>query len=109
MNKLEAVILFSPDLSIPLIKKEEDNFTKNIEGSDGKIITIEDWGLRGLSYSIKKFNKAFYKFYQIEIPGDKIVNIKKILNQQEKILRYLFVSVEDHQQLPTKMINNEEK
>ena len=109
MNKVEAVILFSPDLSIPLIKNEEDNFLKNIENFEGKLINTEDWGLKDLSYSIKKSNKAFYRYYQIEMPGDKIVNIKKILTQQEKVLRHLFVSVEDHQQLPTKMINNEEK
>ena len=109
MNKVEAVILFSPDLSIPLIKNEEDNFLKNIESFKGKLINTEDWGLKDLSYNIKKSNKAFYRYYQIEMPGDKIVNIKKILTQQEKVLRHLFVRVEDHQQLPTKMINNEEK
>ena len=31
MNKFEAVILFSPDLSNPIINKEEDKFNKIIE------------------------------------------------------------------------------
>ena len=35
-------------------------------------------------------------------------DIKKILTQNEKILRYLFVKVQEHQLLPSKM-NNEEK
>ncbi len=47
-------------------------------------------------------------YYQIEIEGDKIESIKKILNQDENFVRHLFVRVEKHQELPTKM-NNEKK
>ena len=36
MNKFEAVLLFSPNLSNPLIAIEEKSFTKNIENSKGK-------------------------------------------------------------------------
>ena len=37
------------------------------------------------------------------MPGSKLDNIKKILNQNEQIIRYLFVKVEDHDNLPTKL------
>ena len=109
MNKFEAVILYSPDLSNPIIDKEEENFIKNIENSGGKIISQENWGLKDLSFNINKYKKAFYKFYQIEMDGKNIKDSKKILTQNEKVLRSLFVKVDEHQQLPTKMINNEEK
>jgi small subunit ribosomal protein S6 len=108
MRKFEAVLLFNPDLSQPIISKEEEQFQSNIEGSDGKIISTEDWGLRDISYSINNYKKAFYKYYQIEVDGSKIENFKKILTQNEKILRHLFVKVENHQELPTKIVKNEE-
>ena len=109
MKKFEAVLLYSPDLSSANINKEDQNFTNNIEKYQGKIINSEDWGLRELSFNIQNYKKAFYKLYQIEINGVSIQDIKKNLTQNEKILRHLFVSVEEHQQLPTKMVNNEEK
>ena len=109
MNKFEAVLIFIPDLSNPIIIKEEKNFIHNIDNSKGRIIATEDWGLKNLSYNIHNYKKAFYKFYQIEINGSNIQNLKKNLTQNENILRHLFVKVEKHQQLPTKMINNEEK
>ena len=109
MNKFEAVLLLSPDLSTNLIGDEEKNFIQNIENNDGKVINTEDWGLRDLSFNINNYKKSFYKLFQIEINGTNIQNIKKLLTQNEKILRHLFVKVNDHQQLPTKMINNEEK
>ena len=107
MNKFEAVILFSPDLSTPLVTKEEESFKKNIENSEGKVISIEDWGIRDISFNINKYKKAFYKFYQLEINGTKIQDIKTTLTQNEKILRHLFVKVQEHQNLPSKMINEE--
>jgi len=109
MNKFEAVILFNPDLSNLIVEKEEKNITDNIEFSDGKIVSTENWGLRDLSYNINNYKKAFYKFYQIEVSGSDIENLKKIMTQNEKILRYMFIRVENHQELPTKMMINEEK
>ena len=109
MNKFEAVVLFNPDLSNPVLQSEEDNFNSIIEKLEGKISASEEWGLRDLSYNIEKYKKAFYKYYQIEINGESISSIKKNLTQNEKILRHLFVKVENHQELPTKMVKNEEK
>ena len=109
MNKFEAVLLFNPDLSNPAIINEEKNFLNNIENSKGKIISTEDWGLKDLGFNINNYKKAFYKYYQIEINGSNIQNLKRILTQNEKVLRHLFVKVEEHQKLPTKMNDNEEK
>jgi len=109
MTKFEAVILFNPDLSILIIEKEEKNIINNIESSKGSIISTEDWGLRDLSYNIQNYKKAFYKYNQVEVNGSTIENLKKIMTQNEKILRHMFVKVENHQELPTKMMINEEK
>ena len=109
MNKFETVILLTPDISTTIVDKEEESFLNSILKNEGKIINQENWGLRDLSYNIKNYKKAFYKFYQIEINGSKIQDIKKNLSQNEKIMRHLFIKVETHQNLPTKMIKNEEK
>ena len=109
MNKFELVLLFSPDLSSVMVEKEEDSLEKIITKSKGSIISKEDWGLKDISFKINNFKKAFYKFYQIEIDGKEIDSIKKGLTQNEKILRHLFIKVDIHQQLPTKIMSNEEK
>ena len=61
MNKFEAVILFSPDLSNPIINKEEDKFNKIIETLKGKIHDKENWGLKDLSYSTR-YNFTFFRY-----------------------------------------------
>ena len=107
MSKFEAVILLSPDLSSANLKKQEDSFKKLLIELSGSIFSKEDWGLRNLNYKIKNFKKAFYKFYQLEIEGSKIQNIKKNINQNEQIIRHLFVKVDNHEKLPTKILKEE--
>ena len=55
MNKFEAVLLFSPDLSNPIIDKEEKSFSSIINDADGKIISTEDWGTKEISFKINNF------------------------------------------------------
>ena len=108
MNKFEAVLIISPEVSNNLLEQNIKKFQDIVTKSSGKITNTEDWGLRDLSYKIDQYSKAFYNFYQIEIDGDKLEGIKKTLNQDENFIRYLFVKVENHQELPTKL-NNEKK
>ena len=108
MNKFEVVLVLSPELGAQNLSKEIEQFSSQISKNNGEIINREDWGLRDLSYNISKFKKAFYKFFQIEISGRKLDAIKKDLNQSDDLLRYLFIKVNNHQELPTKL-NNEKK
>ena len=107
MSKFEAVILLNPDLSSANLKKHEDSFKELMIGLNGSVFSKEDWGLRNLNYKIKNFKKAFYQFYQLEIEGSKIQNIKKNINQNEQIIRHLFVKVKNHEKLPTKILKEE--
>ena len=105
MNNFEAVVLLSPEITPTVRSSCLKNLEKMIGDQSGKIVNVEDWGLRDLSYKIDQYSKAFYNFYQIEIEGDKIESIKKILNQDENFIRHLFVRVEQHQEIPTKLYN----
>ena len=108
MNKFEIVLIFNPDLSTSVLNKEVDEFKLKLKSYSANIINEEDWGLRELSYNMNKFKKAFYKFLQIELSGSIIKDLSTELNQSENLLRYLFVKVDEHQELPTK-IKNEKK
>ena len=108
MNKFEVVLIFNPDLGSNILKNEIDEFKSKLNKQAAKIVNEEDWGLRDLSYSIKKFKKAFYNFFQIEASSQIVKNLNKDLNQSENILRYIFKKVKNHQDLPTKL-NYEKK
>ena len=103
MNKFEAILLISPDVSKSILDDNLKSFDEIISKNSGKITNTEDWGLRDLSYAINSFKKAFYKYYQLEIDGNNIKNITKILNQNDNFIRHLFIRVNEHQELPTNL------
>ena len=51
--------------------------------------------------------KAFYNFFQLEMEGSNIEIIRKYLTQNDHVLRHLFIKVNSHQELPTKLYNEE--
>ena len=107
MNKFEVVLIFNPELATNKLNDEINKFKASLEAHSAKIVNEENWGLRELSYSIKKFKKAFYRFFQVETSNSIVKEINKDLNQSENLMRYIFIKVKNHQELPTKL--NEEK
>ena len=103
MNKFEVVLILNPDLATNTLNKEVESFKSKLNTLSAKIINEENWGLRDLSYTINKYKKAFYRFFQIETSGSIVKEISKELNQSENLIRYIFIKVKKHQELPTKL------
>ena len=103
MNKFEVVLMYSPDLATSTLDTEFENFKSELISKSANIINEENWGLRDLSYSINKFKKSFYKYLQIEVSGQILKDLSKNLNQSENLIRYIFIKVKEHQELPTKL------
>ena len=108
MNKFEVVLILNPELATKTLDDEINKFKSSLESHSAKIINEENWGLRDLSYSINKFKKAFYRFLQVETSGSIVKEISKEINQSENLIRYIFIKVKNHQELPTKL-NHEKK
>ena len=103
MNKFEVVLIFSPDLNTDSLKSEFEKLKTKLKSETANIINEENWGLKDLSYSINKFKKAFYKYLQIEAPGHIVKKTSEEFNQSEHLIRYMFIKVKEHQELPTKL------
>ncbi len=108
MNKFEIVFIFNPELPNNSLNSEIEKIKSNLISKSANIVNEENWGLRDLSYTINKFKKAFYRYMQIEAPAEILEKMNNDLNQSENLIRYLFIKVKNHQELPTKL-NYEKK
>ena len=59
MNKFEAILLVSPEVSKSVLDDNLKSFEESITKNSGEIKNTEDWGLRDLSYNIN--NNTFTK------------------------------------------------
>ena len=72
-------------------KEEVKNLKDIITSQGGKIEKEEDWGEKVLSYSIKNNPKAHFYNYVLNIDKNKVAELRKKLNFNEKLLRYLLL------------------
>ena len=96
MNCYEHTLITKSDLSENQNKKLIEKYENIIKKNNGKIIKVENWGLRVLSHKIKNNKKGFY--YHIKFEGDG--NITNMLENEESIdemlVRFLTVKVKSH-------------
>lgn len=84
MNTYELVLL--------LRNKEEINQIKDFFNQNKITINKEDeWGEKSLAYKIKSFKKAFYYLFDLSTEKKNILKLRKWLNYNEKIIRYLLL------------------
>ena len=117
MNCYEHTLIAKQDLSESQTKKLVDKYRDLIEKNHGKVVKTEEWGLRNLSYEIKKNKKGFYFHFKLEGLGKTIEELEKAENIDETLLRYLTIKVKKNdletnyfeKKEDQKILNNAEK
>lgn len=85
----------SYELTFLLQNEEELKSVKSlVESAAAKIENEQKWGARKLAYPIKKLRSAHLFTWQINLKPDQISDLKKKLNYNEKLLRYLLLKVD---------------
>jgi len=96
MNCYEHTLITRQDLpesqAKTLISKYKDIIVKN----SGKVLKIEEWGLRNLSHIIKNNKKGFYFHIKFEGIGKTIEELEKAENIDQMLIRFLTVRVKSH-------------
>ena len=96
MNCYEHTIITKQDISETQTKNLVDRYEKLIKTNSGKILKVEEWGLRNLSRRIKNNKKGFYFHIKLEGIGKTIEELEKAENIDDSLIRYLTVKVKEH-------------
>lgn len=82
------------ELTLLLPEEAEIKGIKELVASlEGKMEKEEKWGKRSLVYPIKKNTSAYYYCFSLEIDQKNISELKKKLNFNEKLIRYLILKI----------------
>jgi small subunit ribosomal protein S6 len=91
----EHVVIARQDISPQQAEALNDQIKHLIEEGGGHIAKIEYWGLRNLTYRIKKNRKGHYSLLAIDAPAPAVKEVERQLSINEDVLRYLTVRVEE--------------
>jgi small subunit ribosomal protein S6 len=109
MPLYEHVYLARQDLSVQQVDELTAKLSGVIGEAGGKITKTEYWGLKSLSYRIRKNRKAHLTLLNIDAPAAVLSEIERQERLNEDILRYLTIRVEAHEEGPSAMMRKSDR
>jgi small subunit ribosomal protein S6 len=90
----EHVLIARQDISPAQAETLNEELKSLIESQGGHVAKIEYWGLRNLTYRIKKNRKGHYSLLAIDAPAPAVKEMERQLSINEDVLRYLTLRVD---------------
>ena len=104
MPLYEHVFLTRQDASAQQVEELTAQFKGVIEQMGGKVAKTEQWGVKSLSYRLRKNRKAHFTMFNVDVPATALNEIERQERLSEDILRYITIRVDEHEEGPSAMM-----
>ena len=91
----EHVVIARQDISPQQAEALNDQLQTLITEGGGSVAKIEYWGLRNLTYRIKKNRKGHYSLLALDAPSPAVKEMERQLSINEDVLRFMTIRVEE--------------
>ncbi len=105
----ESVFIARQDVSTSQVETMVESFSTIIKERGGDVKKHEYWGLRNLTYRIKKNRKGHYVLLNIDAPPPAVHEMERTMRLSEDILRYLTVRVDALEEGPSAMMQRRDE
>ena len=106
MALYENIFIARQEISAAQVDALSDQFTTVLTENGGAVKKKEYWGLKSLSYRIKKNRKGHYVLLNIDAPPAAVHEMERQMRINEDILRFLTVRVEALEDGPSAMLQS---
>jgi small subunit ribosomal protein S6 len=105
----EHVYLARQDVTVQQVEELTALFKGVIEQMGGTVSKTEYWGVKSLSYRLRKNRKAHFTLMNIEAPPAALTEIERQQRLNEDILRYITIRVDEHETGPSAMMRKADR
>jgi len=109
MPLYEHIYLARQDVSPQQVEELTNSLTEVLTQGGGKVTKNEYWGLKSLSYRIKKNRKAHYSLLNIDAPAPAVAEMERQMRINEDILRFMTVRVDELEEGPSAMLQKRDR
>lgn len=109
MALYEHVFLSRQDISPQQVDELVAAYKGIIEAQGGTVGRVENWGLRSLTYRMKKNRKAYYTLMDITAPAAAVAEMERQQGISEDVLRSLTIKVDAHETGPSAMLQKRDR
>jgi small subunit ribosomal protein S6 len=105
MPLYETVLIARNDVTQQQVEQIADDIGSELETEGGAVRKREYWGLRSLSYRIKKNRKGHYMFLGLDAKPAFVTEMERKLGLNEDVLRFMTVRVEEIEEGPSAILS----
>jgi small subunit ribosomal protein S6 len=95
VRNYEVVFVAAPTLDSEELDGFIDHIQAVVEGKNGKVVKVDNWGKKTLAYRIKKFREGYYVVLNIEGDGGAIAELERRFRVTDYILRFISVRIDE--------------
>ena len=106
MPLYEHVFLSRQDVSAQQVETLTETFKNIIEENGGKISKSEYWGLKALTYRIKKNRKAHFSLFNIDAPFPALAEMERQMSLNDDVIRFLTLKLDELEEGPSAMMQS---
>ncbi len=104
MALYEHVLIARQDISPQQVDALLEDVAKTVTELGGTVAKSEYWGLRNLTYRVRKNRKGHYALLNLDAPAAAVHELERRHRINEDVLRFLTVSVESHDEEPSPVL-----
>ncbi|BAI72315.1 small subunit ribosomal protein S6 [Azospirillum sp. B510] len=106
MALYECVLIARQDISAAQAEQLSEQFAQIVRDNGGTIAKSEYWGLKTLTYKIKKNRKGHYTLFNIDAPAAAVAEMERNMSISEDVLRFMTVRVDALDANPSAMMQS---
>ncbi len=99
IRKYETMFIVKSTIQPEDIEKQINQVKENITSNGGTIEATDDMGSRQLAYEINKEKRGYYYVIYFEAPTSSILELERLNNINENILRTIFIKYESNKEI----------
>lgn len=96
MRKYETVFIADPDMSDQAREELLERVTGIIERENGILLNTDEWGLKKLSYEIKKKLRGYYVCLTYGGTGALVTELERNFRLSDLIMKFMTILVTEH-------------
>ena len=102
----ENVFIARQDVTAAQVEALTEQFAGIVTAQGGNVTKREYWGLKSLSYRVRKNRKGHYTLLNIDGPAAAVIEMERNMRLHEDVLRQLTVRVDALEEGPSAMLQS---
>lgn len=106
MPLYESIFIARQDISSAQAEALAETFAGIITENGGQVKKTEYWGLRNLTYRIRKNRKGHYVLFNLDSPSAAVLEMERVMKINEDIIRVMTVKVDELEEGPSAVLSS---